>query len=186
MRRKQRFALNLRVDEIENAGSDGHAFLHAGSSPQFIDKNQRTRCGLHSTNSNNKTIAENRSRFANLRVKRASIVQNIVGTANTTKDLIHRSDFASRSGDEASHLPENHTQRDRAKQRGFPSHIRSRNDAGANSLLAYEENEKERKRKQSMWRELGMNVLPCFCFIIMSSTTRWRTSVSESVEATRE
>lgn len=31
-----------------------------------------------------------------------------------------------------------------------------------------------------------MNVLPCFCFIIMSSTTRWRTSVSESVEATRE
>lgn len=31
-----------------------------------------------------------------------------------------------------------------------------------------------------------MNVLPCFCFIIMSSTTRWRTSVSESVEAMRE
>ena len=105
MRREQRFALNFRVDEIENAGSDSHAFLHAGSSPQFIDKNQRTRCGLDSTNSNNETIAKNRSRFANLRVKRASIVQNIVGTPNTTKNLIHRSDLAARSGDEAAHLP---------------------------------------------------------------------------------
>ena len=131
-----------------------------------------------------KTIAKNRGRFADLRVKRAAIVQNVVRTPNAAENLIHRPDFASRSGDETAHLAENHAQRDGAKQRGFASHVWSGDDAGANSLLAYEQGGGE--GAQSMWRELGMNVLPCFCFIIMSSTTRWRTSVSDSVEATRE